>query len=251
MFNKSTVHSPQSTVGRFLSSVVCRPSTAWRSQAGFTLVEVIVMITIVTVGVLSTLAVAHATIQASNSNAKRVAATNLAREGIEMVHAIRDSNWAAHAQGGLDCWDWYPTTAALATAVQGSGYTSTCDPKLSNLTAETNFRPVFAVSSDGSTLANGMPYLEQPNGSSVTSDPVYLLCPSATLTIYQPKAGGLPCPNNGTPFYRRVTVQRGKDLGSGRYNIKVRAFVTWPERVKNNQPDIILEEYLTDWKKFS
>jgi len=92
-------------------------ATRRRSEAGFTLVEVLVATSILVVGVLVTLTVVSAASRASAANRERDAATNLAREIIEAVDAVpwdrlTDTGVATELQR-------VPGLAAAA----GSGYT--------------------------------------------------------------------------------------------------------------------------------
>ena len=228
----------------------------FNNQRGFTMIEVIVMASVMTVGILSTLLVANATLQTSNTNEWRVAATNLAREGVELVRAARDSNWQAYSRE-LDAgdpadevsrqkWDCYATTPE-----QSQSDPPECDPsaRFSHNAQATNYVAYPNV-------GNGVPYFVKNTGgtSDETKQAVYLICQGtgSTPPVYRPTAG-TSCPS-GTPFYRRVTVQRAKNLGNGQYTIVVRSYVTWPDREDDsddqNDGPLMIEEYLTDWRKF-
>ena len=210
-----------------------------RRQAGFTLVEVIVMMAVLSIGILGTLAVANLAVQSSDRNQRQVIGVNLAREGVELVRAVRDSNWAAMAEEtGPDCWDYYPDSQLKA----GQPPPGACTPRFQSLSAATNFVAYL-------NTGNGSPYLVQ-QASTVTENAVYRLCPNAQGT-YLPSAQA--CSSGGRTYYRRVTIQRAKDLGvddddnTRKYSILVRSQVTWPGQ---NAADLVIEEYLTDWRKF-
>jgi type II secretory pathway pseudopilin PulG len=209
-----------------------------KRQDGFTLVEIIVMIAVLTIGILGTLAVANVALRSSENNKQQVVATNLAREGVELVRAIRDSDWAAFAEHtGPGCWDYYPNSQNTAAQPPPS----VCSPRFQSLASETNFTAYLNV-------GNGTPYLVQ-QGSAATKSTVYQLCQNGQ-GLYVPSSSACA---SGDTYYRRVTIQRSKDLGidvdgGGRkYSIRVRSYVSWPGR---GQADIIAEEYLTDWRKF-
>ena len=57
------------------------------------LIETIVAVNIVVIAVVAILGVGLAHLSLGGQSAERVAATNLAREGIEVILAIRNSNW--------------------------------------------------------------------------------------------------------------------------------------------------------------
>lgn len=231
-----------------------------RGQRGFTMIEVIVMASVMTVGILATMLVANATLQTSDTNERRVAATNLAREGVELVRAARDSNWQAYSRE-LDAndppdeesrqkWDCYATTPAQAQSDPPE-----CDPavRFSNNTGTGTSAVSYIVYPN---VGNGVPYFvrNDAGNASETKQNIYLICQGtgSAPPVYRPTAG-TACPS-GTPYYRRVTVERGKNLGGGQYSILVRSYVTWPDRADDpddqNDGPVMIEEYLTDWRKF-
>lgn len=62
---------------------------------GFTLIEVIVAIFVLTIGVLGVFQVVQNITFFSQINSSKLVATYLAQEGIELVRNQRDSNWVA------------------------------------------------------------------------------------------------------------------------------------------------------------
>jgi len=61
-------------------------------QSGFTLLEVLVSLSILTIGALSVFALMNRTVTATEKNRNTIIAVNLAREGLELVRSIRDSS---------------------------------------------------------------------------------------------------------------------------------------------------------------
>ncbi len=209
------------------------------NQQGFTLVEVIVMMSIVVIGVLATLSVANLAVRASDANEQRVAAVNLSREGVELVRAIRDSNWAAASEGsGASCWNHYARSPEQARAVP---YTNSCSDPIGTPTATAHF-VVYP------NTGNGMPYMQRVPSAN-TMDPAYRLCRVGTPELYRPYASACP---SGQTFFRRVSISVGKDLGTDaddgrrKFSYRIRSYVTWPD---NDRPEVVVEEYITDWRK--
>ena len=64
-----------------------------RIRYGFTLLEVIVAIFLVTVGIVSAFALINANIKILSSSPDKITAVYLAQEGIEIVRNIRDTSW--------------------------------------------------------------------------------------------------------------------------------------------------------------
>lgn len=60
---------------------------------GFTLIEVLISIAVLTIGIVTALGLAISNFNNNRENTSRVMAANLAREGIELIRNLRDSNW--------------------------------------------------------------------------------------------------------------------------------------------------------------
>lgn len=77
-------------------------------KKGFTLLEVTIAISVFLIGVLGIYAVIPRVIYISQANIDRFRASQLAREGIEIIRNIRDSNWLSGNafDNGLSDGDW-------------------------------------------------------------------------------------------------------------------------------------------------
>jgi prepilin-type N-terminal cleavage/methylation domain-containing protein len=64
-----------------------------RRQTGFTLLEGIIAIAVISVGLMVGLTLAISNLLAAQENERRIKAANLAREGIEVVRNVRDNNF--------------------------------------------------------------------------------------------------------------------------------------------------------------
>jgi len=78
--------------------------------SGFTLIELVITIAVFTVGILAAFTLSLSNVNNSRENVDRVTASNLAREGIELVRNIRDGNWLkidvnALCGGAVCVWD--------------------------------------------------------------------------------------------------------------------------------------------------
>lgn len=71
-------------------------------KLGFTLIELIIAIGVFTVGILGAFSLALANLRIARENQDRVIAADLAREGLELVRNIRDTNWL-RLQANEDC----------------------------------------------------------------------------------------------------------------------------------------------------
>ncbi|MEJ7662384.1 MAG: hypothetical protein WKG07_23860 [Hymenobacter sp.] len=78
-------------------------------------------------------------------------------------------------------------------------------------------------------------------------NPDYLLCLSTTTPRVYVPSPGTSCPTG--KGYRRVTIESRKgDKGSD--NIYVRSAVTWEGQPGGSNAEIVVEEYLTNWRDF-
>lgn len=60
---------------------------------GFTLIEALITLTVFTIGIIGAFSFALSNMNSVRDNFDRYLATNLAREGLEIVKNVRDSNW--------------------------------------------------------------------------------------------------------------------------------------------------------------
>lgn len=84
---------------------------AKRSPRGFTLIETLVAILLVTVAIVAPMALTVQSLSSAIYARDQITASNLAQEGIEAVRSIRDSNILSSAEGGgANLFDGIPTT---------------------------------------------------------------------------------------------------------------------------------------------
>ncbi len=78
----------------------------FKSQAAFTILEIIIAISILSFGVIAVYSAFTASVISTNYIYNRFVAANLAQEGVEIVRNIRDNNWlsgASWSAGLLNC----------------------------------------------------------------------------------------------------------------------------------------------------
>lgn len=89
---------------------------------GFTLLELLVAIFVITVGIIAAFIIAQYPLYYASISISRLTAAYLAQEGIEIVRNIRDTNWLQEGDdwnaglGGGDYEADYTTTTFVATA---------------------------------------------------------------------------------------------------------------------------------------
>ncbi|MCB9802850.1 prepilin-type N-terminal cleavage/methylation domain-containing protein [Candidatus Nomurabacteria bacterium] len=73
-----------------------------KNNQGFTLLEMILALAVVSIGIMGAFTLSLANLNTARDNYNRVLAANLAREGVELVRNIRDSNWLK-IDNNIDC----------------------------------------------------------------------------------------------------------------------------------------------------
>lgn len=112
-------------------------------QKAFTLIEIMVAISVMTIGVVGVYALVPRVISTTSMNIDRFLASQLAREGIELVRNIRDTNWLQAADlsksspwdDGLPSGEWeadystltFANTADFEKCTDGGHNCDTCD----------------------------------------------------------------------------------------------------------------------------
>jgi Tfp pilus assembly protein PilV len=149
---------------------------AIRNQRAETLAEVLIALIVISTGATAALAMVNQSIRANASNEERIVAYNIAREGVEAVRNIRDTNWFRFPGNRTDCWDVTLDTTDSTKCTSAAGATKIADGdyviyaevddttelftwNLSPVTATTD-TSVYQISLNGKTY-----YSHDPSGS--------------------------------------------------------------------------------------
>lgn len=73
-----------------------------KENKAFTLLETLIALAVVSIGIMGAFTLSLANLKTANDNYHRILAANLAREGVELVRNIRDSNWLK-IDNNVDC----------------------------------------------------------------------------------------------------------------------------------------------------
>lgn len=84
------------------------------TKRGESLIETLIAITIVITALSAIMALFSSSNQTNQTTKERVIALNLAREGIEAVRYIRDTNWLNYSNNRRLCWNYWPDGEACA-----------------------------------------------------------------------------------------------------------------------------------------
>ena len=183
------------------------------NKKGQTLLEVMLAIGIMTFGIISIISLSITSSVMARRTSKELIATQLAREGIEVVHNKRDSNWLA-IEDGVALAKWYDNIY-----------------NVSDSTAVPVFNPVVP--------GGGWSIIFSPTVATkicLNPDKVYIQ-----------KINNNPCLTGylETPYRRLLTFTQILD-GADFVGLKVKSEVIWDDG--GNSYSKILEENIYDWK---
>lgn len=214
------------------------------SQSGQTLVETMVAVFIMVMGVTAALGLAIYSFNATSLANKQVVAMGLAREGLEGVKNMRDTNWLKGKQFDVSCncyLDWQDSYYSLAASGKGEGYTLDFNPTEAPYWNLDPLPLTYRMKYDP-TAANGRLYYP-------SSDSRWF--------SFGPEGEG----TTDSDYYRRITIAEETkspyDATSPRLEVTVD--VWWNDRkcpaVESYEQSIpscsiSLKSYLTNWKNY-
>jgi|GEM_PF-1879740 len=170
-------------------------------QSGQTLIETITALFILTMALVAGLSLAIYASTQSTNNRDRVIAANLAREGIEVIRMMRDSNWLAAEDTGAD--DLYEASGGCTYSADPT-QNRPCYPEAFNdpVDLENSGNGEYRVLVPNATITAWT--LDRANGTEN-----YLLCLQANGTYQHNTNSGIDCPLSDARFARRVTIGTG------------------------------------------
>jgi hypothetical protein len=213
---------------------LCASDCAPRTSRGQSLVETIVACGIIVTAVCASLTLSTSAIRAEGQSEAMVVAGNLAREGIESVRSIRDSNWLAGTTAG-NAWD-----AGLSGANDDYTGVPVFDPVSGNWSVD--FAPNL-ISDDAARVYR----YTAADGNAVIGLMVQSAAPPAssmTVTSFRRLVTLDPLCDNGVGGYSIVTS--GNDCGARKkIGIRVTSLVQW--NVGTGTKQVSIEERMFDW----
>ncbi len=225
-------------------------------DSGQTLIETLVAIFILVTAVLSAIGVIIYALGTSSVSRNQIVALNLAREGIDVVRSMRDSNWLAA-----------DLSIATTDDLQPCG-----DPQLQsylNCYKQAFIGPSFNLS-DTNLDTHKYRVDFDPNNSyyfnltQTIGDQNYLLCLQPDGTYMSNSLGSAPIACNDSNYARRIVISSDSNSPYTTQNPEkiVRSIVVWRGRgctdfTSTVDPDslstpckVTIEEHLTNWKDF-
>jgi type II secretory pathway pseudopilin PulG len=219
-------------------------------QSGQTLIETLVASFILTMGIAAAVGLAIFSLGASTSIRQQLLAVGLAREGIEVVKGMRDTNWLKATLSNT-CYNYG----------DGGSATASCYPNWLNATSSGGFDITPLLGGPTSYIlrfnsADTMLWqLEQSTKFGLQLDA------TGSKGFYFAPAGGVDFidPSN-PPFARRVDLETVSTAPFDQVGprLKVTSTVWWTDKncprinvpPLNGKCVIKLETYLTNWKNY-
>lgn len=208
-------------------------------RRGFSLVEAIMSITILLVGVLAVVSLGIAMVSQARFTNAQVVASQLAREGVEVVRALRDSNWLeAEDAGGVDWNDGL---------FLGTDYSAVLEWDSSLNAWVVDFDAI-----DFGSCATGFDCTRLYSNTATFESAQFSAVPPATWieTEYQRLVRLFPvCRSLADETIETTLTADGTTCISGseeQVGIDVQVEVRWEE--KGISRSTLVEEYIYDWK---
>lgn len=202
-------------------------------KTGYSLVEVLVSISILLIATVGPMAIATQGLKSSQFALEQNTAYFLAQEGIEAIFAIRNNYALVDIHDGLGTgdpdtsWDWVVGSGVLLNSSAGP-----CMPGQYRLNTDGKSCSVGVVFNGGS---HNDVSLVNCNRNNVGNCRIYYN-ERDNRAVYSHDSGG-----EETPFTRVVTITRESD-----YSVKVESKVTWDSNVFQGERSVTETTYLFD-----
>lgn len=225
-------------------------------QQGQTLVETMVAVFILVMGITAALGLATYSLNATTSIRKQIIAMGLAREGLEAVKNMRDTNWL-QAELSTNCYNFYDPSTPV------NCYPAWLNPGNNGYNIDPGSSQTYALWYDAGELSSGPFWHLEPEPEKGGNFGLDLEKEDIKYGLYS--ARNLPSVTTATSDYARmitITAENGyapfdhdEDLGP---RLTVTSQVWWrdkdcpisDERPGDNKCMITLQTYLTNWKNY-
>lgn len=203
------------------------------SEQGQTLVETMVAIFIMVMGVTAALGLAIYSFNAASLVNKQIIGMGLAREGIEAVKNMRDTNWLQSSVFDSDC-QCYPNWRTAYYNIR-----SISPPRITTLDYNPFTSPHWILTTEASNFR-------------LSYDPT-----SAAGRMYFPNTSG----GTASDYYRRITINQNTNVpyDGNSARMEVTSDVWWKDKkcpeastyeTSSASCRVRLQTYLTNWKNY-
>lgn len=202
---------------------------AHHPERGQSLLEAVIAVSVVIIAAAAMLTLTTRSLTSERDTADTLIASNLAREGIEAVHAIRDSNWLA--------------SGAFDAGLSDVAHHHLAAPVFDVTAGNTGF---WALDFSTASINDASAAVWQVNSPNV----------GEVLGMYLQDQPGLASRSNATPYKRVITLNdvcsdgtvisaSGAGCGSTKIGIQVLSTVQW--NTPRGNRTVTLEDWLYNW----
>lgn len=197
------------------------------------IIEIIVMITVLTIWIIWAYTVLNSWSKLSISAENRIQAVNIAREWIEALQNIRDTNWIKFSSDYTNCWNTYNYNSSC---IWDNTYTNIISNWSYKLLRNWSLWYLTWTTAVSSSTAFSSYYPDQM----ISYDANWLISQSGSYGRICNKFEGSNC---NSIFAREIKISYPSST-----EMKVQSYVRWIENWFPSPREIRLEMILTNWK---
>lgn len=223
---------------------------------GQTLIETMIAVFILVSGIAAAVGLAIFALSSSQNITKQMIAVGLAREGIEAVKNMRDTNWLRITTIDTDCFNFITSTNTAKCYKQWlnppGGFNYNLNPPSDNKSYRLRFDPAAVLFWD-LLIENSTYGLNFDNNISGPSFAGFYFTPAASGVL-----------NGTSDFYRKITLRTDGASSQAPFNtnigprLQVISQVWWTDKKCPRMTDwpglgkcsVELQTYLTNWKNY-
>jgi type II secretory pathway pseudopilin PulG len=241
------------------------------NSLGQTLIETLAAAFILTMGITASVGLAIYALNTSTGIVKQIIATGLAREGIEAVRNMRDTNWLQDTLVANSCYDFTSTPVGNMTAScylnwlgkNGAGGPPYCiNPSNGNSCNGGDSVDSYNLGFD-STAQNIWSLKKSGSSFGLNFNDPALAATWQTSGFYANPNGGVSCVGSNSGYCRKIVISKLTSPAAFNQNtgplLEVQSEVWWVDKKCPKASDfasasvtcrIELDTYLTNWKNF-
>lgn len=208
----------------------------FKNRRGNSIIEVMVVIIILTIGIIGTYGILNSGQKLATTSENRIKAINIAREWMEAVENIRDTNWLKFSSDYTNCWKVKDYDAGCI----GTGLPQIVTA--SYILVQNGTLWTLSGSSVTAPLPTGVDYKTYTD-----KFPIFL----DSFGLTNSSGGNIKCTSSKTSDCKTIFTREIQITYPSVDNdhMKVNSIVTWMDSSRGLPYSINLETILTNWKK--
>lgn len=200
-----------------------------KNTSAETLAEVLIALIVLSVGAVGAMTLVSMSIRANSEAEERLIAYNLAREGVEAIRSIRDTNWLRFPGDRANCWDVLPDINDPTTCASYDKLSDRSPYIVSPNIGDANMLFTWQLAPLVDASANPVLYKAQFDDDEI----LY-------LHDYSAWCGSYCADNEESPYSRTVSVTDGDED-----SLEVISTVTWTSH--GEEREIVFKDKLVNY----